>query len=552
MRLKPKFLVFLFLFFISPIIFYSLAINYKLDFFILWGIFAFLICIYLYFHVASEVLNPLEQIIKLLSSMKEGDFSFALKSNKRNNSRCEVKVIFDKLNEIAATVRDLVGGLENKALNLHKAGEELDQISEGSANIANEVAHTVEQLATGATMQVNDISICTEEVSEVTKCSYKINEQIKSINDISENFVSISEESNENLGQTLNKMDEIRNSSYVTAQQIEYLSKLGFEINSIVEIISAIANQTNLLALNATIEAARAGESGKGFAVVADEVKKLAQKSSESAEQIKHMIRQIQDESSKAVLSIRLGLEKIEEGAESFNFISQNFEKIFNQSQRIGNESNAIYKSVEELVQKNNQIMSAMNSMASVTESNAASAQEISASTQEHSAGTQELKRHAENILLMVRGITVSASIFKIAEEPCIFYWNKNFLTGITIIDYQHFKIVNCVNNLYRMYLNKTRHAEMLKEFKELAQIAILHFETEEIYMQDYNYPKFNEHLPKHKKLLKQVGGYLTAIEDKTAEIDEGLIKFLNDWLVNHILKEDMMYVPYLRSKGIN
>lgn len=81
-----------------------------------------------------------------------------------------------------------------------------------------------------------------------------------------------------------------------TQATVESLSARSQEIETMVGLITEIAERTNLLALNATIEAARAGESGKGFAVVANEVKELANSTTEAASRIGALTSDIRDE----------------------------------------------------------------------------------------------------------------------------------------------------------------------------------------------------------------------------------------------------------------
>lgn len=88
------------------------------------------------------------------------------------------------------------------------------------------------------------------------------------------------------------KADADKNGAVVerTRSAMQAIEASSAEVVSIVDVIDDIARQTDLLALNAAVESARAGEAGRGFAVVASEVRKLAQRSSDAAHQIRGLV----------------------------------------------------------------------------------------------------------------------------------------------------------------------------------------------------------------------------------------------------------------------
>lgn len=84
--------------------------------------------------------------------------------------------------------------------------------------------------------------------------------------------------------------DEGRRSMSEAVEAMRVIETSARRTGEIVGVIEDIAFQTNMLALNASVEAAKAGEAGRGFSVVAEEVRKLAQRSSQAAQEVGELL----------------------------------------------------------------------------------------------------------------------------------------------------------------------------------------------------------------------------------------------------------------------
>ena len=71
-----------------------------------------------------------------------------------------------------------------------------------------------------------------------------------------------------------------------------------------------------------------------------------------------------------------------------------------------------------------------------------------------------------------------------------------------------------------------------------------LHFKTEEALMAEANYPGLTAHVSLHKELVEKTRQLsINAIRDRDSEV---ILKFLKEWWLGHINKQDRQYAPFL------
>ena len=195
---------------------------------------------------------------------------------------------------------------------------------------------------------------------------------------------------------------------------IARLGERSKEIGDIVETISGIAGQTNLLALNAAIEAARAGEHGKGFSVVAEEVRKLAEQSEEATQHISTLIRSIQDETEKAVVTMDQGTKEVERGRESVGSAGKAFGEIRLVVADVEESSNTVTERIQGLQQNIRNIVSSIANVTQEARKVAAESQSVSAATEEQAAGMQEIASGSRSLAMLAQNMQEAANKFTV------------------------------------------------------------------------------------------------------------------------------------------
>ncbi|ONC46698.1 chemotaxis protein [Burkholderia pseudomallei] len=157
------------------------------------------------------------------------------------------------------------------------------------------------------------------------------------------------------------------------------IARSSGRIAEIIAVIDGIAFQTNILALNAAVEAARAGEEGRGFAVVAGEVRALAQRSAQSAKEIKLLIEE-------SVAQIDGGSELVERAGEAMRSVSASIERVAQTMTEITAASVEQSAGIE-------QVNQAVTQMEQLTQQNAALVEEVAAAAGSLNEQTEQLQQ---------------------------------------------------------------------------------------------------------------------------------------------------------------
>ncbi|KAF0204823.1 MAG: metal dependent [Gallionellaceae bacterium] len=117
--------------------------------------------------------------------------------------------------------------------------------------------------------------------------------------------------------------------------------------------------------------------------------------------------------------------------------------------------------------------------------------------------------------------------------------WNENLSVGIDIIDEHHRYLLDLINDLYEVVINKRGAREVARLIKALDAYAKVHFRSEEMMMEHYKFEGIKRQEHQHHAFEAKIREFYEELHTNPLVAQFDVLSYLRDWLVHHILVED-------------
>lgn len=312
------------------------------------------------YSLLRKKLRPIQQLSLQSKKVAEGNLEL---EPLPVTSTDEIGTLTQNFNSMIENLKNVIKSTTNVSARVSNTANVLSANMQEATDSYNNVASSMQEIASGADLQVQKAKESTITIEEM---SIGIQRIAMTSNEISESSILASEEAergNESTNKSVAQMNAISKAVNQSAASVKLLGEHSNKIEEIVGIITGIASQTNLLALNAAIEAARAGEAGSGFAVVADEVRKLAEQSEASAREISTLISHIQHDTNESVNIMIHAVEEVDHGIVMINDSEKSFSQILTSIHHVTGQIQELSATIEEMAAGMEEVTSAVKDM---------------------------------------------------------------------------------------------------------------------------------------------------------------------------------------------
>lgn len=124
--------------------------------------------------------------------------------------------------------------------------------------------------------------------------------------------------------------------------------------------------------------------------------------------------------------------------------------------------------------------------------------------------------------------------------------WIDTFSVGIEEMDLQHKKLIEIINELIE-HQDVNSDSEVISHtLTKMTDYIKYHFTYEEEYLKSIDYPQLVSHELEHLDFIEKTTNFCIGTLNVEKNISEDILKFLKEWLIDHILKSDMKYKEFV------
>ena len=133
--------------------------------------------------------------------------------------------------------------------------------------------------------------------------------------------------------------------------------------------------------------------------------------------------------------------------------------------------------------------------------------------------------------------------------EPIV--WSEKLSVGVKLFDEQHRMLIITLNKIIKDPMVTTKSKTVSEILKDMTRYAQEHFKSEEKLMVKHGYPQIEQHKSQHQEFRGKVTELGKATTYGIDVVPQVLLEFLQQWLTQHIMHEDMEYKPFFEKKGV-
>ncbi|MGM1050401.1 MAG: methyl-accepting chemotaxis protein [Bacillota bacterium] len=366
--------------------------------------------------LSGAITKPINAAVQYVQQIGSGNLATDIPQSMLNK-RSEVGTMVRAINTMKQDIQKMIGGISSSGHIVSQSAVNLKDSMDQTQKASSQITESIIQLSTASSDEANTVMEGSEKVEELGGAIDQVTASTQEILDIARRTGELNQRGIVIVQELVGRFNSTLQSSQETAQAINHVSESAGEISSILVTILEISRQTNLLALNASIEASRAGEHGRGFSVVAAEIRKLAEQSTSAANNISHIISNVNSQVGAAVQAIGTSRElfmdqetAVRETESIFNDIMVSVDSQMDKTSKVDGH-------IQVMVEKRHELTDVFTNISAITEENAAITQDVSAAAEEQLATIDDVAGYLSQLKGLSNDLEDNIKKFTINNE---------------------------------------------------------------------------------------------------------------------------------------